>query len=524
MPKIQPYESQIAIPGAGGGREVSSSDIGGDIGSAAAQLGQSFQQLGGAFKEREDRQAMAEVSDLRARMITARASLTTTLQNETDAAVPGDREFAFKFMNRASKVVDDMGLNVSSEEGRRAYRTLSASLIGDLYVQANANQAHLNAQKAVLNVNVALDQARNALLNNPLQFDALANEVDVMIREQTDMPAIKRQELGVVATKALALSAMQGVIKLDGATAKGMLLDPKSKFQKYLDADSKATLLAQSDEAIRARRIEEEHARAEAERVAKLERGELMKQHFSRFADHKLTVADVTNDTKITFEEKHTLYNMIEQQSKEAKEPVRTSPAAFSAMLKRIRSGDIVNELDIERRYTDHRDISWEDIQHLRKEYEDMRSPDGRRLAQEKEKFINAVTPQIDKSNLMMGFIDQTGKEQLYKLQYFMDRKVQEYRDARKDVHLLFDPGSPDYLGHSLHLFQKTLEESARELEKAPKPKVTEKPRAKTPEPEVKRGPTVVIPQEVAIPPDMKRKPGESIFDYDKRIRGYNKQ
>ena len=82
----------------------------------------------------------------------------------------------------------------------------------------------------------------------------------------------------------------------------------------------------------------------------------------------------------------------------------------------------------------------------------------------------DAIKPQLDKSNLLMGKLDSQGAHENYRFQQFVDAKIGEYRKEGKDPRMLLDPrdGNPEYLGRPdrLRPFQRTIEESMREFNK----------------------------------------------------------
>jgi hypothetical protein len=87
------------------------------------------------------------------------------------------------------------------------------------------------------------------------------------------------------------------------------------------------------------------------------------------------------------------------------------------------------------------------DMDALRKEVTDVRTAEGERLSTRKSDFIKGFEHQIDKSNPLLGKIDESGGEQLYKFKSDIEDKIREYQQAKKDPFLLFKPGTPDYLG-----------------------------------------------------------------------------
>lgn len=105
------------------------------------------------------------------------------------------------------------------------------------------------------------------------------------------------------------------------------------------------------------------------------------------------------------------------------------------------------------------------DFEFVRKEFDQQRTPGGEVFNRRKSDFIKSVTPLIDKSNPLMGKIDQSGKMQLYQFEWDVDRKIDEYRAAGKDPSVLLDPAKPDFMGtqKTLEGYQKPLQQSIRD-------------------------------------------------------------
>lgn len=151
--------------------------------------------------------------------------------------------------------------------------------------------------------------------------------------------------------------------------------------------------------------------------------------------------------------------------------------------------------------------IKREQEEWLEKRFIESRSPDGDRLTKIRADFSKAIAPSIDKSNPLLGKIDQDGKLQTYAFERYVDQKVEEYRKAGKSPYDLFDPAKPaDYLGRpeAIQPFKIPLTQSIQNMGRN-----LTGARAPTPS---------VLPQPVAEPPKpAARKPGESAADYLKR-------
>ena len=113
-----------------------------------------------------------------------------------------------------------------------------------------------------------------------------------------------------------------------------------------------------------------------------------------------------------------------------------------------------------------NRGLTRADEDWLEKKFIEGRSPEGEQLNKIRQQFTAAVTPTIDRSNPLMGKIDQDGKMQVYAFERFIDQKVNEYRKAGKNPMDLFNPKNQDYLGGPgvLEPFQKPLAQSIRDI------------------------------------------------------------
>lgn len=88
-----------------------------------------------------------------------------------------------------------------------------------------------------------------------------------------------------------------------------------------------------------------------------------------------------------------------------------------------------------------------QDEEWLEQRFKEQRSPMGEKLKDIKPQFYKSVEPLIDKSNPLLGKIDQSGKLQAYRFQRFVEDKVSDYIANKKDPSDLFNPSKPEFLG-----------------------------------------------------------------------------
>jgi hypothetical protein len=92
-------------------------------------------------------------------------------------------------------------------------------------------------------------------------------------------------------------------------------------------------------------------------------------------------------------------------------------------------------------------DLSKEDFRTLRREFREVNSAEGKRLAPGKADLINMVTEQIAASKPRTADMDMAIGLQLQRLVQDIQDKVDDYRKAGKNPRDLFDRSKPDYLG-----------------------------------------------------------------------------
>jgi hypothetical protein len=156
--------------------------------------------------------------------------------------------------------------------------------------------------------------------------------------------------------------------------------------------------------------------------------------------------------------------------------------------------------------------LSQAGLKFVRDEFVNAQTPEGEKLTAKKADFMKRMTASITKSNPLMGKIDQSGDQQMYRFENDVADKVDEYRQTPgKHWQDLFNPSKPDYLGapKALEPYQKTMEESvASRVQTLTAPGSTVAPAPSAPD-------TTTTP---AAPQKPLRNPGESPAAYLARI------
>jgi hypothetical protein len=155
-----------------------------------------------------------------------------------------------------------------------------------------------------------------------------------------------------------------------------------------------------------------------------------------------------------------------------------TSNVAARGLLDRIRlpDGDVNKIASLDQIYDAYigGKLSKDDFNFVRKEFFAKQTSADAPLLAHKQAFLKSVAPAIDRSDPLIGEIDQLGRTKMYLLERDIDRKIGQYLQDGKDPLDLFDRSKPDYVGkpESLERYrttvQEALEENARRLPSTP--------------------------------------------------------
>lgn len=505
MPELQLFTAEprrVSLPETNAGAPFAAlRGVAGAIASGADRVLQSVEQ--------------SEVSDIQARLAEARSVLTVQLKERSDAAEPGDTEFAYKFTEEATQYLNPLAERVQTRAGRQAYEQLSASLIGDLYERAGLHQATLTGIKAKNDVLNTMERHGNTLLVDPTQFDSILSQTLTGLELNPTIPAIVKTELQTTARNELARSAVQGVIhNLDPTLAKQQLMD--GQWDPYLKTEHKAMLIAQAEQGINAQRIEAERQKKLAQEQVEAAREQTRNDFMQRFTEGELSTQDVLDSNLEAFGDgsKKSFLDMLERK---ATTPGRiiTDIGTKKALFNRIHLPDgtpnkIVDEAELYQWYG--RGIDDADLNFLRGEVQMRKTSAGRVESDLRKQFLDTIERQVSTTNLFTGKIDPIGDENFQRFLVWFESEYKRERDAGTPAAALLDPDNPKYLGKYAKQFIKDPITQMREMAD----KVRNEAR-----PEVRAVPPGEVPAGTPLPANAPppRKPGETPEQYLKRIK-----
>lgn len=226
--------------------------------------------------------------------------------------------------------------------------------------------------------------------------------------------------------------------------------------------------------------------------------------------DPKLTAQSASADDRMTNEAKLRMIGFIDRVNKPdpiAKVSQQTTTRLLEDMRREPGDARRINDTGPIYDAFIHSQLNRADFDFLTKQFTDIRSPNGERLATQVKLFMDTHKPFITKSNLLMGQQDPIGDANFYNYNWTVERKIDQYRKEGKDPSDLLNPQNPDFIGSAdfMRPFQSTFQQTAKE-------KSSLEPRMPP------AFPGVALPAAGTPPGPVPRQPGESPADYLRRI------
>lgn len=263
---------------------------------------------------------------------------------------------------------------------------------------------------------------------------------------------------------AILRSAIKTALQRDLETGKNLY----TQYQGMVDGEVQGAIEQDILVAEHAAQAEEDRRFAIAERNRQLANDAATREYATEILGPNgdaFDYASILNDPRLTTSGLTLLDSMYRRVTK-ADSPTELSAAHTQDLYEQIYFPDghphkMTTTTPIDQAFADGR-IDREDHDWLIKQWDDYRTPEGKRLGEETDKLVQGIKPQIDHSNPFMGQIDQSGAEQLNNYRKFVADRVTEARKNGEDPYELFNVGSPKYLGRPevISRFQTSLEES----------------------------------------------------------------
>lgn len=463
------------VPGArpAGGYDLSSYASGAQqVAQAGTHVGQAVEDVGKAAYKAGRQQAMTEAVNANAFIHGQLIEARERYRNDADHAT-----LAQRWNDEAGKIVED-GLAQISDEGLREH--VRARLAAPL-AQENAaieNQAFRGAAAAHA-------ASRERYLRNLVQHSSLdpddslfAGGVDSLHSAIDD--AVARRFL--TPEQAADEKRRDSLELLAGEYARMSRVDPERAIRELeapgsghpllpqLRQDLKESLIAQAREQQANNIKDADHAALRRAQENQRASDETENEIVANLLSDKptLTRADISANQKLTGAAKS--YMLALEDRAAAPDPDETaSNVTARGLLDRIRLRDgdpnrIASPREIYDAYISSK-LNRDDFNFVRQEFSARQTPADAPLLAHKQAFLKSVAPAIDRSDPLIGDIDQLGRAKMYLLERDLDRKISQYLKAGKDPLDLFDPSRPDYAGklETLDRYRTTVREAVEE-------------------------------------------------------------
>lgn len=498
MGKIHNYTQQEGLPLSGNGRAATAADFGADT----QGVGQAFSELGAFFKQRAEQsenlwRVKAEAE--------GRAQWTERVIKAQQEAPEGAPDFTKKLLEEYTTYMDGALANAPSERTRELLRADLTALKGQLTAKGLEFEAVASAKKVRRDFEGLHNANMNTLLLDPTQFNVVLETTRNSIAG-LNLPAEAKSALYDEKKMELTTAAVRGDIRINPEAAKQKLIG--NQWGDTLDALKQKALIAEAEEAVRAKRIdenlkrqEEAYKKAQAEEAAGNE-------WLSTIVSGKATAGGILADNRMDWKTKRTMLSIMDAEGS------RTDPinkAVYNSLVERVYLPDgdprrITNENDINQYATaagghaldaQHVQYLRGIVQSLRKPAEQEEKAGDKLVAQrwgEYERYMRGTLVKNDP----MGVPDAEGEQNLYANRAAQRAKFDAGVVEGKDPVELLTPGTKDFIGY---------------VQRKPLPQLMQEMADRM------RQAKGVAQPDGSVPDDMKRKPGETIDAYKARVK-----
>ncbi len=509
------------------------------IGSAYNEAGDAASTVGNQFARNLDSSIRAagdvvvkyaehrEISQGAAELAKTTDALTKIWNDAAKNADPNDPTVAAKFRETVVEpTLAKYGDGFLTEGGQKWAEGQVQSLRKHLQTKSDADMGTLAANAVAVNFRQTANTLSNTAMNDPSAVDHLLNTIDSSVGAMVDSSPNLRGADAAKARMQLTEKAKEDIVKSGAIGAIQRARDPEAeaqrwgeKYPQYISGSDLKMLSANARAQLRADRADETNARVLQEREALKASDERETKYLQKlYSDDAKEVSQVStkaivNDPTLTRTAKERMIGVVNREFK-PETAAQVSNGNAMELLDRLRrpEGDPERIDSLDPLYKARIDgkLNKTDFEMLRKEFTEVRTPEGEKLTTRKTAFMTAVKSSITGSNPLMGKIDKDGDLNSYRLMVDLDTKIAEFKKAGKNPYDLLDPSKPDYMGRpeALRPYQKTLQESIQSQARS----LTARSKNLTGD-----GGTVTGIEVTNAPAISPRKPGESPAAYLKR-------
>lgn len=414
--------------------------------------------------------------------------LTQAWNDTAKSANPNDPTVAAKFrQDTLEPALDKYRESFLTEGGQKFAEQHIDSLRNHMFEKTSADMSSLAADAVSVNVRQTANSLSNTAVNDPSSVPHLLDSADSMIGGMVDSSPNLKGEPAAKARMELTQKMKENIVKSGAIGAIQKSADPEAtaaewsaKYPDYINGDEIKMLAGNARQQIRAARIDQAYSDT-IEKKAAQQKSDATEVGYlqSLYSDDpkqqgQVSTKTIVNDPNLTRESKERMIGVVNREFKpetDAKISAQSSTALFRAMSDPNADTDKVRASIIAARGKDPGEagsINKSDFTDLMKNLEDVKTPQGAALAQDRtdffKRYAGAIDPSLsDAQSPNFGHFSALGSQKMYDAEKSARRMEDNLRKAGQDPHSLYDPSSPNFFGKPANImkYRATMQDSA---------------------------------------------------------------
>lgn len=445
------------------------------VGSEQAQMGR---RLGGAVEYAVNVSAKLaehqEISHGAAALARLQSDVSRGWNEVVKSADANDGSIAGRYQDEVLEpAITEFRDAFRTEGGRKWAESRVDAFRQHMFTKAQADMSTMAGLAIKTNIHATVNNLSNSVKGDPSSLDfsleTLRATIDGLVGSSVNLSAADAAKFRTDAMQhggeLIVKSALYGAIQANPEAGVALASDPKyaqyvpGPEVKQMETFARQNIRMAQAEARNAAMWEKQLAQDRSDKTIGAMLVNLWGDTPTLKKDDIIGAYTTGNLTRQGFEHAMALY---EKANKE-EAPARVSAQTTQALMERLTTAGptkLTSTEEITQALVKGQ-LSKADYSFLMNEFAKARTPEGENLAQRTEQFLKAIEPQIDRS--ILGAIDPSGKEAMYRFRIDLSRKMDEYRKAGKDPYSLLDPTSPDYMGKNARNYITPLDQRVRD-------------------------------------------------------------
>lgn len=447
MPRIRQYNRQMGTS-VGNVQQRGPDAFGAGQARAIQRAGQTMRQVGQQIYNFEEQKELSNLSANISKAQSRYSAEMAQLQKETD---PRDTSVLDEYAKRVEKDIDDLGQNLTSRGAKNYFRKAQAQMKGRLFNTIAQTKSELEGEAAVLNYTETANNLSASLINEPdaLDFNAELHRESInnMVASGLISPN-KAKALRMEGEKNLIKSSIRGWAKMAPSVAREKI--NSGIYDTQLGGDGKKQMLAEIDQAERAKELELQRRQKLAEEAKRRKQKEVQNEFLGRITKDDLTTEDILSSNLEAFGSgsKDQFLKMLE--TKNTATP-KTNQVIMADLFRRINLPDgdpdkITDENELNQ-YVVNRQLTFTDLNKLRKEVNGYNTEEGKARRALRNQLFKVARTRMVKDDPVNGLTDPEGEEKFNQYMAYVQIIEDRYREEGKPLEDLYNPQSKDYLG-----------------------------------------------------------------------------